>query len=401
MSEFDEPSDDVRELNAQLGEDTDEPAGGPGEPQEPSPAPAAPQQVPPAQAPPGPAAAPWQGHPNEALIQHLPAGLKRGIAAGQMTPEEALNRHFGGRKWNNLIQGETRYQQEIATLTQRNQAAAGRLEALFRHFGETLGLELPPELQPPAPPAPPDPVAQLGQKVDQVLALEEERRIDSVVDQVDQWSKGQVQEMRQAEPEFDSANQWVVDRLIETHTQQAANAAMMFGETKDQRYLQLFDPGELRLFANGEITEEELITRAGIAASMDFAARIQQQHFDQRGNVGEYILDLARRSGWRPSREGGGQPVMAQPTPANGKPPARTPAPARPDPRLDDMRRRGTWGTPAPAGTAPGRTPRDMADAFLAMDQLTFERMMGELVAAGKDPDEAFEHLMRLSGVAS
>lgn len=393
MSSFTEMPDDVKELNAQLGEDVEETtAGGSGAPEEPAggapEAPPAPAPQPPPAAP----AAPWQGHPNEELIRHLPAGLKKGIAAGHLTPEQALNQHFGGRRWNTLIQGEQRYQQQIAELNRQNQASAARLEALFRHFGDTLGLGLPPELQPPAPPAPPDPVAQLGQKVDRVLQMEEERRVDAVVDQVDVWSREQIEQARAADPEYDAAHQYVVDRLIETHTSQAAQAAMLFGQTKDQRYLAFFDPEELRLFASGQITEDELVTRAGLAGAMDFAARMQQQLWQEKGDLAGYIMDLARRSGFQGN---GAQPVPAAP------PERRPPAPARPDPRLEVIRRRGTWGTPAPAGTPSTPTPAAMAEALLAMGTEDFEKMMAELVAAGRDPEEAFTHIMQVVGAVS
>lgn len=393
MSEFTDMPDDVRALNEQLGEDVDEsPGGGPDAPEEPASGQPAPPPAPAQQAPPAPAPASWESHPNAELIRHLPAGLRRGIAAGHLTPEEAINRHFGGKKWNDLIQGEQRYQGQIQQLTRQNQAAAARLEALFRHFGETLGLELPPELQPPAPPAAPDPVAQLGEKVDRVLAMEEDRRIDAVVDQVEAWSREQIATARAADPQYEEAHQYVVERLIETHTSQAAQAAMLFGQTKDQRYLAFFDPAELKLFADGQITEDELITRAGIAGAMDFAARMQQTLFQEKGDLAGYIMDLARRSGFA---------ATAQPVPAAAAPERRQPAPARPDPRLDAMRRRGTWGTPAPAGTPSTPSANEMANALLTMDAGDFEKMMGELVAAGRDPDEAFLHIMQVVGAVS
>lgn len=344
-----------------------------------APAPAAP-------APPAQAGAP---HALQPLLQHLPPGLRRAIASGSMTPEDAVNRHYGNRRWSDLIATE----QQARQLDERNKQILGRFEALAKHLTDTLGLELPKELQPTAAPEPPSEVAQLAGKVDEFMRTVEDQRLDGMVDQVESYGLSDREAVIQQEPEFADAESFVVNQIIDQQRQEASRLLDNWNLTKDPRILERFNPEYLQRVAAGEMTGEELVELSALDRCFDLSAHLQQRHFHQRTSMAGDFLQLARKWGWKPTREGG-TPQPAEPT--NGGPAARpAPGPARRDPNLD-LVRRGITHTPAPARNgAPALDHREVVARVSSMSEFEFEKMLSE----SDNPARLMDQLLKMVAV--
>jgi hypothetical protein len=396
VSGFEEMDEETADLNERVGDEVPEDAGGGGEAGEPAPAPAA------APAPaPAPQVTPWQGHPLAPMAERLPAGLKHLINTGQRSIEEAVVQHYGSKRWSDLVQNETRSTQEIQRLQQQNQVINQRLGVLMKQwsrYADTIGLEPLPEEQPPAPP---DPLQELHGKVDQVLALEDDRRVEAVVEQVQTWVQDDIAQIYEVEPEYDAAQEFVSNELMSFEIGRAQEALHWWSTTKDPQYLRAFSPEYLQAVVSGQMTEEELVTKTGLERAMAVVAQIQHRHYAGRTSVAQEVLEIARKKGWQPSRDGGPAPAYgAQPVAAQQPLAPRQPAPARPDPNLARLRTQVPYGQPAPANRAYTPSPDEMASRIANMDQGTFDQMMDELVQSGQSPDEAFRQMLRLTGAS-
>lgn len=356
MDDFGVAEDPVEEPTA--GEPGEDGSFEGAEPQD-SPAPSAPPQQPAYQAPPQ-QASPTSGGLGP-LVERLPAGLKRAIAAGQLSPEAAVVRHYQGYTAN-----VDRANQVAKELRGQNAQALARLEALTRHLTDTLGIALPEE----QPQAPPDPVSILTDKVDQFLSSAEEQQLERTIDQVDAFVASDRAAIMAEEPEYDSASEFVTQHLISFQTEQVQKELGWWGMTHDQNLLRGFNPEYLQAVVDGQMSEEELIQRTALERCINIAAETHQRNFTSRQSSARELLAIARRLGWTPTREGG-QPV-AHPQPQRVQPAA--PLPARRNPALDSVRRNVSH-TPAPAHSV-ALDPKEAARRFATMGQQEFDAMM-------------------------
>ena len=352
---------------------------------------------PPAQAPAAPPAADPASQylaglpqgPLTPLLQHLPVPLLRQIAARQISPEEAVARHYGGRRWAGLIQTEGRAKE----LETQNKGLMTRFEALVKHLTDTLGVELPQELQPQEPAQPPTEVQALTEKVERFMEVQEEQRIDGVVDQVDSYVASDREAILQEEPEYADAEAFVANRLIEHQTNAAREALNLWSLTKDPQALRIFDPAKLQAVIDGRMTEDELVTLTGLDRCFDIVAQTQHRHFEGRTSLSQDLLAVARKIGWLPTREGGApQPQPVKPN-GGGAPPLPPAAPPRRDPNLDKVRR-GMNQTPGPARTgAPALDAKTAVERVVAMSDDDFFNMLQE----SEDPDKMMDSLLRMA----
>lgn len=316
------------------------------------------------------------------LVERLPTGLKRAIAAGQLSPEAAVVRHYQG-----YVHNVDRANQVAQELRGQNAQALARLEKLTRHLTDTLGIALPEEQ--PAPP--PDPVSLLTEKVDQFLSTAEEQHIDRSVDQVNDFVKADRAAVLAQEPEYDAASEFVTQHLIGFQTQQVQQALSWWGMTHDPNILRNnFRADYLQAVVDGAMTEEELVQRTAMERCIDIAAQTHQRNFTSRQSSAQELLAIARRLGWAPTREGG-QPVAM---PASGQQaPPRAPLPARRDPALDNVRR-NVAHVPAPAHSV-ALDHREAAHRIANLSQMEFDSMLDK----SDNPDALLKEMLALVAV--
>ncbi len=350
-----------------------------------------PQATPePAAAPPDPAGAHLAGlqeNPLWPVLQHLPPGLQRQIAAGQIDPAAAVARHYGGKRWSDLVQKEG----QLTQLREQNQGLMTRFEALVKHLTETLGVALPEELQPKEV-QPPSEVQQLAGKVDELHQMMDEQRIEGVVSEVQSYVASDREAILQEEPEYHDAEAFVSNRLIEFNKGQAQQALELWNLTKDPAILaNNFSRERLQELRQGMITPEQLVTLTALDRCFDIVAQSHQRHYQGRTSQAQDILAVARRLGWKPSREGG-EP-QEQPAAQSGPPPAPQP---RRDPNLDRVRRQVNGKPPGPARTgAPPLDSRQVVSKVAAMPYEAFAQMLEE----SSDPEKTLESLLKLTAV--
>lgn len=331
---------------------------------------------------------PPEAHALQPLLNHLPPGLRRQIAGGQMTPEEAVVRHYGGRRWNDLIRRDGQASELEGKLAKHNE----RFAAIVNHLTNVLGVELPKELQPPEAPQPPSEVAQLADKVDQFMSTVEDQRLDGVVDQVDRYDTEDMQAAVQEEPEYEAAKEFFVNRLIEATTGRYADDLYWFNVTKDVTYLRSFPREYLQAVVDGEMTEDEMITRAALDRCFTIAATAKTRHFQNRTSLSQEILAAARKAGWRSTREGG-DPPPARTAKPNGR--EEPPPPPRRDPNLTRVREGMSRTPPASRRSQPAVDPVDALERVANMPNDEFAKMLDE----SPDPRGLLDRLLRLTSV--
>lgn len=338
---------------------------------------AAPQTTPAGQPP------AWEQSPLAPLVQRLPGGLRRAVASGQMSYEEAVSRHFQG-----YVKNVDRVNQENRQLREQNQQAVARFERMMAKFQETLGIDL--EEKPEEQPA--DPLRDVHGKLDQVLQLEEERRIETTVDQVQDWANRDREQVLQEHPYLPEAEGFLAERLLDKERQNAQDALTWFNATKDPRHLQGFEPAYLRAVVNGEMDEVDLIERTAVERTMDAVAVIQHRHFQGRTSIAAEVLEMAQRLGWQPGsyQAQGAQPQPAPATPSGARP---QPAPARRDPALDRVRQNMAHQPQPAGGGSAGMDAAQAAQTIANMDQATFDLMM----ANAENPAAMLKHIQKLA----
>ena len=324
-----------------------------------------------------------QGNPLWPVLQHLPPALMRQVQGGQLTAEQAVARHYGGKRWSNLVQTETAHRE----LQQQNQGLVSRFEMLVKHLTDTLGVALPEELQPKEE-QPPSEVGQLGQKVDQLLETVEDQRVERVVGEVQGYVESEREAALQADPEYAAAEEFVSNRLIEFQTTQVQQAINAWSLSKDPQILaQNFTRERLEQLVNGEISEEQLVTLTALDRCFDIVAQTHTKHYREGTSYTADVLGIAQKMGWQRG-QGGGQPAAAaQPS---------RPAQPRRDPNLDAARRRGGAPVPGPARTGPAPLDaRQVVERVSKMSTEDFERMLNE----SDDPDKTMDALLKMTAV--
>lgn len=326
----------------------------------------------------------WEASPLRPLIDHLPGGLKRRIAAGEITAEDAVVRHYGSRKWSELIRTQDSV---VPQLKAENQRVMDRLGAMMKKLQDTLGVQLEDEQQEPKAP---DPMAQLHTKMDAVLQAEEDRRIEAVVDQVQGFNTADREHVLAEHPYLPEAEAFMADQILSAERTAVLRELELFNATRDTRYLQGIDRELLRMRVNGELDDEQLIEAAAASRAQDGVAVIMQRHFDSRTSFAQETLQMAQRLGWKPGQQpaAGGYPVNG--SGGGPSPVPRRPAPARLDPALAKVRA-NMHHTPAPANSS-GLSPEQAAQVIASMDAETFDQMM----AAADDPKAMIAHIQKL-----
>jgi hypothetical protein len=355
-----------------------------GQPAEPEPQPE--PQAPPAATAPDPATAHLgglQGNPLWPVLQHLPPAVMRQISEGKLDPAAAVAKHYGGKRWSDLVQTEGAHRE----LQKQNQGLMTRFEALVKHLNDTLGVQLPEELQPKEE-QPPSEVQQLGEKVDGLVHSLEEQRIEGVMQNITSYVETDRQAVLAAEPQLADAEAFVANRMIEFQTGQARQALEMWQLSKDPQILaQNFSLERLTELSQGLIDAEQLITLTALDRCFDIVAQTQARHFKGGTSAAQDILNVARKTGWQ---GGGGAPDP------NAQPATRTAQQPRPDPNLDKVRRQVNGRPPGPArnGSAPLNT-KEIVSRVARMSPESFEQMLSE----SEDPEKTMDNLLRMTAV--
>lgn len=375
-------SDDWNEPPDAADFETSESGGGSGPavempPEAQEPAPELPLSTEPAQQ--EPPAAPSALDP---LYARLPPGLRKGVEAGHFSKEEAIARHYQGyhHRVDKLFQKNQDLDRRLAAQTESWNRYDARMKKLF----ETLGIEAPEDQ-----PAPVDPLAPVHQKLDAVLAAEEERQLDVQIATTEGYVAQAQQVMLAEEPEYMAAEEFVANSVLAFQRQQAVQAASF-------KQFDFFRRDYLQAVYEGVMSEEELIERTAIERAMDIAARMQYQH--SRGgdpaSYGRDVLGVAYKLGWQPARAqqqqgGNGAAPLAQPPPRSGP---------RPDPKVQALRQNASGQLPGPATAQPRRqvNPTQIKEQVANMTNEEFTAMM----EASADPEQLMKELMKMGAVS-
>ncbi|HKV13338.1 MAG TPA: hypothetical protein VJ725_34675 [Thermoanaerobaculia bacterium] len=352
------------------GQDDDAEIYGSDEP-EPQPKPAAPQ-LPLSNQPAIPQAL-------QPLYDRLPAGWKSRIIAGTASVEQAIASHY--QTYNVQVD---RFRQKADGAEQRALATERKLEKLIAKFGEQLGIDLSDPDPNRVPSLEEDPNAHLADKLGtieeqlaEMRAMEEDRRLDVVVDQQEQWVQSDAARVEAEYPFYREAEAFLADRLLDKQ-RQFATEALMF---KDYR---IFPREYLEAAAQGLMTGEELVERTAVERAMDVVAHLRVQHHQSGKSLAMSVLQNAVRLGFEPSilrQETGAQPVAGQHQPARPT-----------NPRIQRVQNTLRNGSSTPLPAAP---QADLAQRLLTMSEEEFNRAMDE----AEDPDALFRALLRARAV--
>lgn len=361
MSEFDDDQELTRDTPLPTGDDGDgwRPPGAADDDEPeltrdtplPSAQPAAQEQQRPA----------WEGN---ASYDALPEAWKRQVRAGDLTPESAYDKHIRNKEQAaERARRSADHKLEQVKLFQAQSSA--RLEERLDRMARVLSGEIDPTAQP----EPVDPalahMQQLGQKVDQLAALQvrqvQEASIERQIDGIESWAADSVEQVLADHPEYPEAEEYILQRM----------------EDGNLSFVQEQYP---------HLTDAEAIQYARQLRDQQ-VANMTLSYAQQGRNLAAETLNLAYSLGY-----GQQQPAYAAPPP-----------PVYVDPRVAQQRARaqtaatfaGNGASAAQAGSA-----RTMLEAALEMDDDAYDQF---LTSMGKDShevvDQRFKDLLKSRSV--
>lgn len=311
-------------------------------------------------------------------FDRLPAGWKARVRAGTATVDEALAAHY--RTYNVQVD---RFRERTEAAERQAASVNRKLETLIKKFGDQLGIDLADPDPNKLPSLEEDPNAHLAGKLgtieeqlQEMRALEEDRRLDYVVDQQEQWIQSDAAQVEAEYPFYREAEAFLADKLL-AQNRQMATEALFF------KNYNLFPREYLAAAQQGLMTGDELIERTAVERAMDIVAHLRVQHHQSGKSLAMSVLQNAVRLGFEPSG-------LRQA--ASEQSPAAQPSPRPTNPRIQRVQNSLRNGSPSPLPAAP---QADLTTRLLSMSDEEFNRAMDE----AEDPDALFRALLRAKAV--
>lgn len=341
---------------------------------EPQAQPAAEPQLPPSNQPAIPQAL-------QPLYERLPAGWKNRVRAGTATVEQAIASHY--QTYNVQVD---RFRQKADGAELRAIATEKKLEKLIAKFGEQLGIDLTEPDPNRVPSLEEDPNAHLAGKLGtieeqlaEMRAMEEDRRLDVVVDQQEQWMRADSARVAAEYPFYPEAEEFLANQVLD-HEYRNAARAMAFKQFNH------FPTVYLLALRDGMMTSEQVIKKTAAERALDVAALARVEHWQNGTSLAEWVLRQAVQMGFEPA-------ILRQQQ--GGEQPAPAPQSARPtNPRIQRVQDTLRNGASQPLPAAP---QADLAQRLLTMTDEEFNRAMDE----AEDPDALFRALLRARAVSA